>query len=146
MRGANDKLTRKPKSLFGATDLNTLDAPIRQPFTESQGAEASATGHHGAFASAYHKAQLIIADRSGIPPLFWTMRDFFRDPQSGPMAVISGYQEPLVRKALERQEERSKGGAPESSVEGVSYLEHLVQSTSGAYRAEWPERYWRSLT
>ncbi|KAG8861736.1 hypothetical protein FRB96_002694 [Tulasnella sp. 330] len=118
--------------LFGATDLNTLDAPTRQPFTDSQRVEVPASSHHSAFASAYHKAQLIMADRSGLPPVVWSMRDFFWDPQTGPMAAISEYQEPLVRKALEKKEERSKDETSNGSAQGVSYLDHLVQSTSDA--------------
>lgn len=125
-----DRVLAAAELLFGDPDLNQLDRPFHPPRSDT--APKSTADNYQDFAQAYTLAKVETIRRFGLPPLVWSIVDFFNDPVAGPMDSAFAYLEPLVIKALERQANREKSDVKDEDDE-ISYLEHLTTQTNGMY-------------
>ncbi|KAJ7920275.1 hypothetical protein B0H13DRAFT_1867749 [Mycena leptocephala] len=126
--------------LFGQ-DVRSLEAGLPHPnsvFSNPLGATEPADAHpSSAFADAFQEAQIITALRTRFGK-HWPLREFWSDKLAGPMSVVRGFLDPILKEAVAKKrakgqtsvgdEQKHEDGEREVQ-EGELLLDHLVNYT-----------------
>jgi len=89
---------------------------------------SSTTDTWGDFASAFDEAQINITKRARIGYL-WPLLELLEDRNSRHAKVISGWLDPLVKRALEEKKMANATGDSRTTVGDKTFLQHLADST-----------------
>ncbi|KAJ7909793.1 cytochrome P450 [Mycena leptocephala] len=126
--------------LFGQ-DVRSLEAGLPYPNSVSStplgGTQPADTHPSSAFANAFQEAQMITALRTRFRE-HWPLREFWSDKLSGPMSVVRGFLDPILKEAVAKKrakvqtsigdDKKNEEGDREVQ-EGESLLDHLVNYT-----------------
>jgi len=114
--------------LFGE-NLDTLSSSLPEPYKTPMGPKGSSTTDTwGNFAGAFDEAQINITKRARIGYL-WPLLELFEDRNSRHAKVISGWLDPLVKRALEEKKMTNATGDSRTTVGDKNFLQHLADST-----------------
>jgi hypothetical protein len=128
--------------LFGQ-DVRSLEAGLPYPNSVSStplgGTQPADTHPSSAFANAFQEAQMITALRTRFGE-HWPLREFWSDKLAGPMSVVRGFLDPILKEAVAKKrakgqtsigdDKKNEEGDREVQ-EGESLLDHLVNYTDG---------------
>lgn len=115
--------------LFGA-QLNSIHARLPQPGRSKlgpKGSKADSADDFGSFVQAFDEAQVRMSKRFHTDP-FWRVSELYEDALKDPMAIVRGYLEPVVQRALDEHAAAKRKGV-KLDQDDCTLLQYLVANT-----------------